>query len=222
MTGQKSQPWPLSAVGVVLALGLGLLPLDSWGAAYSGLGKPWGDEVLWWAAAAAILVYVMVAERRALSSIGLHAPSWRSLGWGVLFGLVMFLGAAVLDGVVIPALHLKIDLATYQTIIGAPLAYRIALVTRAAVCEEILFRAYPLERLREWSGSVWLAGVVSWAAFTLGHLANWGPAQLMVAGFGGLMLTILYLWRRNIWTNMLAHWIADSSFVWLPLLMAHH
>ncbi|HEX4080846.1 MAG TPA: CPBP family intramembrane glutamic endopeptidase [Rhizomicrobium sp.] len=118
--------------------------------------------------------------------------------------------------------HLKINVANYEAIIGAPLAYRIALVTRAAVCEEILFRAYPIERLREWSGSAWLAGLVSWAVFTYAHLSSWGAPQLIVAGLGGALLTIRYLWRRNIWSNMLAHWIADSGFVLVPLLAAHH
>lgn len=222
MTERRSQHWTLSAIGVVLALGLPILPLSHWGADYSGLGKPWGREVLWWATAIAVLVYVAAVERRSLSSIGFRAPGWRNIGLGLIFGIVMFVGAGVLDSVVIPALHLTLNMATYDSIIGAPLAYRIALVARAAVCEEILFRAYPLERLREWSGSVWLAGFVSWALFTYAHLSSWGAAQLMVAGFGGAMLTILYLWRRNIWINMLAHLIADSGFVWLPFVVAHH
>ena len=69
---------------------------------------------------------------------------------------------------------------------------------------------------------MWLAGLVSWAVFTYAHLSSWGAPQLIVAGYGGALLTVLYLWRRNIWSNMLAHWIADSSFVLIPLLTAHH
>ena len=49
------------------------------------------------------------------------------------------------------------------------------------------------------------------AAFTYAHLAGWGAAQLIVAGSGGVVLTALYLWRRNLWVNMLAHWIADGA-----------
>lgn len=212
----------LWAVGVVLALGVGLLPLSHWGAMFSGLGKTWGREVLWWLAAMVVLVYVVAAERRSLSSIGFRGPRGWDVGWGLIFGIVMFVVAGVLDSLVFPALHLKINLTTYQSIIGAPAAYRVALVTRAAVCEEILFRAYPLERLREWSGNVWVAGIISWTVFTYAHLSAWGAPQLIVAGFGGAMLTILYLWRRNIWGNMLAHWIADSGFVIAPLIAAHH
>lgn len=222
MTERPSQHWGLTCVGLLLTLGIGLLPLSRWGRLYSGLGQTWGAEVLWWVAGLVVLLYVVAVERRRLSSIGFRAPGGWDIGWGLIFGVVLFIGAGVLDGVVFPALHWKIDTAAFQAIIGAPIAYRIALVTRAAVCEEVLFRAYPLERLSEWSGSKWLAGLVSVVVFTYAHLSSWGAPQLIVAGYGGVLLTILYLWRRNIWTNMLAHWIADSSFVLIPLLMAHH
>ena len=217
----KRQHWVLSAIGLLLTLGVGLLPLSRWGRLYSGLGETWGAEVFWWVAGLVVLLYVLAVERRPLSSIGFRAPKGWDIGWALIFGIALFVGAGVLDGIVFPALHWKINAAAFQAIIGAPIGYRIALVTRAAVCEEILFRAYPLERLAEWSGSVWLAGLFSVAAFTFAHLSSWGAPQLIVAAYGGVMLTILYLWRRNIWGNMLAHWIADSGFVLIPLLSAH-
>lgn len=97
-----------------------------------------------------------------------------------------------------------------------PFWYRFMLVTRAAVAEEILFRGYPIERLEELTASRALAGFVSWAAFTIAHLGAWGWPQLMVAGFGGAILTVLYHWRRNLWLNMIAHWIADGTGFLLP------
>ena len=222
MSQRWSQHRILPAIGVVLALGLGLLPLGHWGEIYSGLGKPWSHEVLWWLAALAVLIFVVATERRPLTSIGFRTPRGWDIGWAMIFGVVMVVVAGVLESVVFPALHFKINATTYQSIMGASVAYRIALVTRAAVCEEILFRAYALERLQEWSGNLWVAGIISWAVFTYAHLSAWGAPQLIVAGFGGAMLTILYLWRRNIWGNMLAHWIADSGFVLVPLITAHH
>jgi membrane protease YdiL (CAAX protease family) len=87
----------------------------------------------------------------------------------------------------------------------------LALVTRAAIAEELLFRGYPISRLEELSGSRVLAAVVSWAGFTYAHLSYWGAAQLIVAGWGGLILTLLFLWRRNLWTNILAHWLTDAA-----------
>lgn len=222
MTNEGSRHWARTLTGLVFALGVAFLPLSHWGQAFSGLPNPWGGEVLWWLAALVLLVYVVAAEHRSLGSIGFRAPCARDIGWGILIGIALLFGAGVLDSIVFPALHLRINLDTYRAIIGAPVAYRIALVTRAAVCEEILFRGYSIERLKEWSGSPWLAGLVSWAAFTSIHLSAWGAAQLIVAGYGGALLTLLYLWRRNIWVNMLAHWIGDCGFILAPLLTAHH
>lgn len=222
MAKWRAQQPILTLIGVVFALGVAFLPLGHWGDTYILRGNRWGGEVLWWAAVLILLIYVVAAEHRSLSSIGFRAPARRDIGWGLLFGIALFLGAGILDGIVFPALHLKINVATYEAIIGAPLAYRVALVTRAAVCEEILFRGYSIERLKEWSGSAWLAGLISLVVFTAAHFSSWGAPQLIVACYGGALLTVLYVWRRNIWANMLAHWIGDCSFILVPLLTAHH
>ena len=55
-----------------------------------------------------------------------------------------------------------------------------------------------------------IAAAIAWAAFTVAHLSYWGWAQLIVAGFAGLVLTALYLWRRDLPCNMLAHFLTDG------------
>jgi uncharacterized protein len=211
----------LSLLGLVFALGVAF-PLTRWGETYVRTGHPWRAEVLWWVAVLMLLGYVVAAERRPLSSIGFRAPRGWDIGWGLIFGIALFLGAGILDSIVLPALHLRINLAMYQSIVGAPVAYRVALVTRAAVCEEILFRGYSIERLKAWSGSAWLAGLVTLVIFTLIHLSSWGAPQMIVAGYGGVLLTVLYIWRRNTTANMLAHWIGDCGLIIAPLLTVHH
>jgi len=45
----------------------------------------------------------------------------------------------------------------------------------------------------------------------------------IIAAFGGLVLTLLYVWRGNLWANIIAHWLTDgAAFILLPLLAAHH
>ncbi len=205
--------------GLALSLGVPFLPLGTWGRAYSGLGKLWGAEVFWWVAVLVILAYVLFAERRPLSSIGFRRPRGWDIGWGVIFAVVMIVGSGVIFAVILPALHLQPNQAVVASIVSTPVWLRVAMVTRAAVCEEILFRGYPLQRLTEWTGSVWPAGLITWALFTYAHLAGWGAAHLIMAGFAGAMLTALYMWRRNIWINILAHWLVDAvSFLVIPLL----
>jgi len=93
---------------------------------------------------------------------------------------------------------------------ATPFWYRLILVTRAAVCEETLCRGYAIPRLEELTGKSSLAAALSWAAFTVAHLNSWGWAQLLVAGYGGAILTALFVWRRDLACNMLAHFIGDG------------
>ncbi len=198
-------------IGLFLSLGVPLLPLGTWGKLYSGLDHLLGNEVLWWVVVAVILLYVAFVERLPFSSIGFRTPGVLDIVLAVAAGILLVAGIIVIYGFVFPALHLKMNAGAMNTIIQTPFWYRFILVARAAVAEETLFRAYPIERMSELTGSTVIAALISWAAFTCAHLASWGAAQLIVACYGGIILTGLYLWRRNIWANMIAHWIADGS-----------
>ena len=84
-----------------------------------------------------------------------------------------------------------------------------ACATRNGVAEEILYRGYPIERVQELTGYKWLAFLISVLAFTLAHLSSWEAAQLIVVGFGAVILALLYLWRRDLICNMVAHFLVD-------------
>jgi membrane protease YdiL (CAAX protease family) len=211
------RPRPIQIIiGLLLTLGAGLLPLGAWGRTYSGLGWLVGNEVLWWVAVVVILLYVVFVEHRSFSSIGFRKPKILDLVLAVIAGVLMVAGIVLIYSIVFPALHLTMNAGTMSYLLETPFWYRLMLVTRAAVAEELLFRGYPIERMSEITGSRVLAAPVSVAAFTYAHLSNWGAAQLIIAGYGGVVLTALYLWRRNLWANMLAHWIADGAGFLLP------
>lgn len=203
-------------VGLVLTLGTALVPLGAWGRAASHLGKPLGGEVLWWAAVLVIVLYIACVERLPFSSIGIRKPSVRDIVIAIIAAILLVGGMILIYGLLFPLLHLKFNSREMNSIMQTPFWYRFLLVTRAAVAEETLFRGYPIERILELTGSRWIAAVLPWAAFTYAHLASWGVAQLIIAGYGGIILTALYLWRRNLWDNMLAHWLADAAGFLLP------
>ncbi|HEY3637158.1 MAG TPA: CPBP family intramembrane glutamic endopeptidase [Rhizomicrobium sp.] len=204
-------------IGLLLTLGVAtFLPLGQWGATYSGIGLPLGREIFWWITVVVLLLYVPFGERRTFASIGFRRPGVFDIMLAVLAGLLMVGGIMVIYFVLFPMLHLQVNEAEIGTLMQTPFWYRVLLVTRAAVAEELLFRGYPIERLIELTGSRVFAAVVTCVAFTYAHLAGWGAPQLIVAGYGGVVLTILYLWRRNLWANMLAHWIADGAGFLLP------
>jgi membrane protease YdiL (CAAX protease family) len=208
-------------VGLLLALGLPFCHLGDLGRAYSGLGPLIGGDVLWWALFIAIIAYVMFVERLPLSSIGFRMPGVWDIVLGVIAGIAIFMGTGIIFQFVLPAMHISVD-RQLQTVVAAPLWFRILNVTRAAVVEETAFRGYGFERLNEWSGSALLAGFITWVLFTMAHLSSWGWGQVIIAAYGGLVLTLLFMWRRNLWPNIIAHWMADgSAFILLPLLMHH-
>jgi membrane protease YdiL (CAAX protease family) len=207
----KSNKVPRIVIGLLLSLGVALLPLGEWGRARSGLGDLLGGEILWWIAVVVLLLYVALVERRPFSSIGFRRPRILDIVLAVIAGVLLVAGIVVIYSVVFPLLHLKMNAGEMRKLLSTPLWYRFLLVTRAAVAEELLFRGYPIPRLSELGGSRWIAALLSWAAFTYAHLSSWGAAQLIVAGYGGVVLTILFLWRRNLWANMLAHWIGDGA-----------
>lgn len=203
-------------IGLLLSLGIALLPLGEWGRNYSGLGRLPGGEVLWWIAVVILLAYVAFVERRPFTSIAFRRPGILDILLAIVAGVLLVAGIVVIYSIIFPLLHLQMNAGEMASLLATPFWYRFALVTRAAIAEELLFRGYPIPRLSELTGSRWLAAFLSWLAFTYAHLSSWGAAQLIVAGYGGLVLTILFLWRRNLWANMIAHWIGDGAGFLLP------
>ena len=221
MTERKANS-AILAIGLVLAL---ILPLfGHYAAPYIPTDRLTASSIFFWALAVLVLLYVVVVERRPLSSIGLKTPGLRDLVFACLATGVAAVGMTVIFFVVFPAFHLKLATTSANAaLLTAPFWVRFWTVVRAAFTEEILFRGYGIERLGQWTGSLWIAGVVTLVFFTTAHLAGWGPAVLLNAGWGGLVLTLFYLWRRNLWANILAHWLVDAvGFLLIPALAAHH
>ena len=169
-----------------------------------------GREGVYWALTFLLVGYIAFVERRSLSSIGLYRPTWKTFVFGILGAMVMVAGMAAIYLLVFPRLGLSPNEATTTAVMATPTWFRVMLVLRAAVFEEIFYRGFMIERLTELSGSRLLAALISLLAFTLAHLNGWGAPHLMIAGFGGVVLTALYLLRRDLASNMVAHLLTDA------------
>jgi len=170
-------------------------------------------EAIWWGMALAILLWLTLAERLPLSSIGFRRPTWKGAAVAVLAAVVVTAVMVVEFAVVMPLLHLSRDaiLAKQQSILQTPYWYRVLLVSRAAVVEEIIYRGYIIEKVRQLSGSAALAVMVSIAVFAFAHLRGWGAAHLLPVGASGAVFALLYIWRRDLPSNMLAHFLSDAA-----------
>src|SRR5260370_28186107 len=139
--------------------------------------------------------------------------TWKSVVFGVLAAIALTAIMVLEFSIVVPLLHLNTAsiVAGQRSIVSTPYWYRILLVLRAAVVEEILFRGYLIEKVRQLSKNTAFAVVVSVTAFTYAHLGGWGPVHLIAVGGGGLVFALLYVWRRDLPSNILAHFLADAA-----------
>lgn len=203
----------LAVCGLAGAVAFGLLPVSGWLIPGDSMAEMLGREAIWWCLALAILLWLTLAERLPLSSIGFRRPGWKSVGVAVLAAVAVMALMAIEFAVVIPLLHLSRDaiLAKEQAILRTPYWYRVLLVLRAAVVEEIIFRGYMIEKVRQLSGSTALAVLVSITVFACAHLRGWGPVHLIAVGGSGAVFALLYVWRRDLPSNMFAHFLSDAA-----------
>ena len=195
----------LSISGLLVALAIPQLSFRN----LLGLGRGVVEglilEAIWWAIAAALITWILVVERSPLSSIGIRRPTWQTLG-GAMIGIVVGMATVMLSyALILPSLGLEMNRGATSSITSLPIIMQLAMFIRAGVVEEILFRGYPIERLQELTGSKWIAALVPGVVFIGGHFAFWGAAQLIVVTLGTLVMTLLYLWRRDLVSCMIAH-----------------
>lgn len=195
----------LALCGLAGALACGLLPIANWLVPGESMAEKLAREGIWWCIAFALVLWLTLAERLPLRSIGFRRPTWKSVAVAVLAAILVVVVMVLQFSVIMPLLHLNpaTILAEQQAILSTPYWYRFLLVLRAAVVEEILFRGYLIEKVRDLSRSTALAVVVSVGAFTLAHLRGWGAAHLIAVAASGVVFALQYVWRRDLPSNML-------------------
>ncbi|MFC6735044.1 type II CAAX prenyl endopeptidase Rce1 family protein [Halolamina salina] len=77
----------------------------------------------------------------------------------------------------------------------------------AGVTESVLYQAYPIERLAGLSGSVVLAGLVSWLVFTAVHYATdrFSLQATVFTSVPALAVTVLYVLSGSVYVVVLVH-----------------
>lgn len=199
-----------TVVGLLVALGapfvLPLLP----GQAHQRVTDVRQDTtivVFEWVVAIAVLAIVVFWERLPLGSIGFRTPSWRqfaAMGGAFVVLFVLLAAFAVLTHGASGTSESPAQLA------AIPLAFRVVVFLTAGFCEELLFRAYAIERLALLTGKLWIGGTVSVVLFALGHVPRYGFTPALVAvGIIAAVLSALYVWTRNFWVCATMHAIID-------------
>jgi membrane protease YdiL (CAAX protease family) len=219
------RPSLATLVGLFVALGLPFVLTLLFGGRSEGLWNP--SRVILtiaeeWAVTLILLGVVFFWERRTLASIGVKRMTGRDVLWGGV-GFVVGALSFIFTSPLVNALGLGTTSGGITQLAQTPIAWRVAIVITAGVTEEMLFRGYPIERLTEMTGRIgWGAGI-AYVAFVLLHIPFWGLGGTIQIGFWSLIVTGLYVWRRNLPACMLMHILNDAyAFILLPALFAQY
>ena len=212
-------------LGLFIALGAPFLLDWLLGKRPADLAIPWrvilsiAEE---WILAIIIICIVLFWERQPLSSIGIKKMAGRDWLWGILG---FFAGALVfvLTTPIIVALGLKTTSAGIGQLAQVPIILRLGVVLTAGITEEILFRGYPIERIYALTGRFGLSVAIAYIVFVLLHIPFWGLGGTIQIGVWSLLVTLLYVKRRNLPACMLMHLLNDAyAFILLPTLFAQY
>ncbi len=165
--------------------------------------------VFLWVITILLLFHVRFFEKRKFSSIGLKSMGIKkislAIGVGILCSLLIPLFYYGMMFLFDTSVENSIDDLSQQSPI-----FILASIITAAITEEVLFRAYPLERLYELTGSNWIGIVVSLGAFLLLHSQSWNLLHILGVVIPlGLLITIIYLKTRSLLFVIIVHLVID-------------
>lgn len=206
-TDRRRLSW-LAIIGLLLAFGLPELGLPKLLFADTAVGDRIGREIVWIAFAILMLLWITRVERLKLSSVGLIRPDRKTFGWGLLATILLIVTVMLSFAVIAPMLGLRQNATATAALVEVPLWLFILTPLVAGFSEELIYRGYAVERLEFLTGRPWLAGLIAGTAFLLTHW-SWGGAQMIIVAFATVILTGLYMWRRDLSCCIFAHTAAD-------------
>jgi len=172
-------------------------------------------ESLNWLCAIALLLIIRFGERLPFRSVGIgRATIKSSLGWGAIIAVVCL----VLAGVIVTLTHFTGG-QQGAAFAKLPLWLVTVIVLRAGVLEELFYRGFAIERLEALGLNRLWAGTIPLIIFAFAHWTG-GWANIVIALVLGAVLTLFYIWRRDLVANMIGHFAVDFIGNVLPRLFS--
>lgn len=172
---------------------------------------------IFWKSVAVLSIfgYVWFYEKRSLSSIGIAWPNENQITWAFYLWGATMAWYWVASTLVPPTKNQGLDQITSMN----PLLV-LGIVIAAAIGEEVFYRGYLIERLRELTGYLWVGALVSFAIFLVPHIQFFGLSWLLYHSMGTVMLYVLYLWKRNLVAVMFLHLLVNLPIM-IPTLLIY-
>jgi uncharacterized protein len=172
-------------------------------------------ELLMWLCVIALLFIIKRGEHLSLQSVGIGTANWKK---SVLWGLVLAIVCLLVGGLLAAVTHYGHG--EKAEAFGKLPVWLISLIcVRAGVAEELFFRGYAIERLQALGLNRFLAAAIPLAIFSVGHWTG-GGANIVIALALGAILSAFYLWRRDLVTNIIGHFLVDFVANVVPKLFS--
>ncbi len=179
-------------------------------------------EAAIWLYAAIVLAIALFWENRTLVSIGLCKLTFASLAFAIAGAAAMVGAGALAAYFVYSLLHQpQHSDAEAAALVNGSVVYALCIAVRAGVVEEIFFRGLAIEQLTILTGYRWLAAFLATAVFVVIHALHFDWIQLIPIAAVSIVLTGLYLWRRDLWANIIAHVAVDGAGLVTLALQTH-
>jgi len=168
------------------------------------------------ACAVGLLLFIHFVERLPFTSIGIGTSVWwKSVLWGLVTAAVCLAAAG---GIIYLT---KFDGGPHaHDFEKLPLWLVTVIVFRAGFVEELFYRGYAIERLKSLRWPKAAAALVPLVIFALMHYPG-GPINVLVSFTLGGILTLFYLWRRDLVANIIGHFLVDFIANVVPRLFGH-
>lgn len=173
----------------------------------------------WLVLIAIVALWIPRVEDLSPASLGRPRPKWRHLWLGLLAYLLATV-ALTISGLILPRFGLEPIRSLQPRLIALGWPVLLGLFATGTFLEEILYRAYLIERVVLLTQRAWVAGLVSWLAFTLVHLRFLGVGPTIDVSILSAALVVLYLKERSVWPCVVLHGL-NNLFAYLifPLMM---
>jgi membrane protease YdiL (CAAX protease family) len=169
-----------------------------------------------------LILFFLWRNKESVLSIGWTQQNmWREFRLGLVLFVPMFLGASILDQV-LRAIGFSAPSAPLPSLEPSrsptEMLIALALVTTVALAEETVFRGYLMLRFRAVFDSLMWSVLLSAFVFSLGHGYE-GTAGVVTVGTVGLVLGLVYAWRKSLVAPVTMHFLQDFvGIVFVPLL----
>jgi uncharacterized protein len=171
-----------------------------------------------WVIATLLLILVTKYETKQLDSIGIKKLSKKNIALAIFLGLILSLTVPVftiLANKILPVSN-QDELLNSTNVVS--IGILIFSIITAAVTEEIIYRGYIITRLENSGMHKYFAATISILFFSLVHASTWGISHILGVVLPlGLILTFLFMWKRNLWFVILIHLFIDLPLIFIAL-----